>query len=61
MLIFIPWWAWPLVAFFGGIVGAMFLTPRGGGPYDFGPALIAMGWLLGGTMLAIGLIVGHFT
>lgn len=55
-----PWWTLPIAAIASGLLGAMFLTPRDQGPYDFLPGFITLGWLVGGFVLAVGLLVGHY-
>ncbi len=60
MSIFIPWWAWPILTIVFMVLGLLFGVPRDRGVYDFGPAMVALAWLIGGIAITIGLIVGHF-
>jgi hypothetical protein len=60
MTITFAWWAWPIAALLVGIFGAVFLSPRSQGAYDFGAAFISLAWVIAGLALAIGLLIGHF-
>lgn len=60
MTITLAWWALPLFVAVAGIVGALIISSRAGGAYDFVTPLIAFGAMALGVVAAVGILIGRW-